>query len=82
MFVTLELSLPDTCEPGRPHPQNKTSFTGLGDKVGGSMFSKSATGQPQPGTAFSTDEEPPPSTSWLFVSDPQGMEFQIPRRVC
>lgn len=82
MFVTLELSLPDTCEPGRPHPQNKTSFTRLGDKVGGSMFSKSATGQPQPGTAFSTDEEPPPSTSWLFVSDPQGMEFQIPRRVC
>lgn len=60
MFVTLELSLPDTCEPSRPYSQNKTSFTGLRDEVGGSMFSKSMTGQPQPGTTFSTDEEPPP----------------------
>lgn len=82
MSVTLELRLPDTCEPGRPHPQNKTSFTGLRDEVGGSMLSKSGTGQSQPGTAFSTDEEPPQSTSWQFVSDPQGMEFQITRHVC
>lgn len=57
MFVTLEdCCLPDTCEPGQPHPQNKTSFMELQDEAGSRMLSQSMTGQSQPGTASSRDD--------------------------